>query len=166
MNTTLYQLTDDYLALAAQIADMDVSTEAMTEALDDLRYPLEEKASKVAMIARNMEATAAAIKAAEADMAARRRALEARAAHLRDYLLVNMTRAGISKIDSPYFALSVRDNPPAVVIDFESYIPEEYMRQPETPPPVPDKKAIAAAIKAGREVPGAHLASSQRVDIK
>jgi hypothetical protein len=40
------------------------------------------------------------------------------------------------------------------------------MRQPEPPPAAPDKKAIAEAIKEGREVPGAMLAQGTRLDIK
>jgi hypothetical protein len=31
---------------------------------------------------------------------------------------------------------------------------------------VPDKKAIAAALKAGEDVPGAHLERGQRLEIK
>jgi hypothetical protein len=60
----------------------------------------------------------------------------------------------------------VRDNPAAVVVDDAAVIPAEFMRQPAPPPAEPDRRAIADAIKAGREVPGAHLEKSQRVQIK
>jgi hypothetical protein len=97
-------------------------------------------------------------------MAKRRKALESRAASIRSYLLQNMVRAGVTKIECPLFKLAVRDNPPSVVIDGE--VPEEFMRQPEPPPPVADKKAIGEALKAGREIPGAHLSRGQRLEIK
>jgi len=37
---------------------------------------------------------------------------------------------------------------------------------PEPPPPAPDKKAIAAALKAGQEVPGCRLTHGMRLEIK
>ena len=44
---------------------------------------------------------------------------------IRDYLLNNMQACGISKIESPWFVLSVKQNPPAVVIDDEASIPAD-----------------------------------------
>jgi hypothetical protein len=40
------------------------------------------------------------------------------------------------------------------------------MRQAEAPPPAPDKAAISAAIKAGKEVPGAHIEARKSLAIK
>ena len=74
---------------------------------------------------------------------------------------------GRVKTLNPYIhggILAVRDNPPSVVIDGE--VPAEFMRQPDPPPPVADKKAIGEALKAGREIPGAHLSRGQRLEIK
>lgn len=164
--TSLYLLVDEYRQAAKLVSDMDASDEAIANTLDDLAYPIQEKATNIAQMVRNLEATAEAIKAAETEMAKRRKALEARAEGVREYLRDNMIRAGISKIESPYFSLAIRDNPPAVVIDAESLIPAEFMRKPEPPPATPDKKAIAEEIKAGRDVTGAHLARTQRIEIK
>ena len=38
--------------------------------------------------------------------------------------------------------------------------------QPEPPPPAPDKKAIADAIKGGAEIPGVHIEHRQSLQIK
>ncbi len=59
--------------------------------------------------------------------------------------------------------LAIQDNPPSVVVENEFILPAQYLKQP---PPVVDKVAIKAAIKAGVIVPGAHLAQSQRLVIK
>lgn len=118
------------------------------------------------MFVRNLESSAEQMKAAEAEIAKRRKAVEARANNVRKYLLDNMTRCGITKIESPYFNLAIRDNPESVVIDSEAEIPSEFLNQPETTPPTPDKKAIKDAIKAGNEVAGAHLERSKRLEIK
>lgn len=163
----LYELAGEYRAAAEQLADLDLPPEVVADTLEGLAGDLEQKATNVALFARNLEATAAAIKQAEADMAARRKAIENRAASIRDYLLRNMMACGIQKIESPWFDLAVRQNPASVVVDDIEQIPAEFMRQPEPPPPAPDKKAIKDAIeKEGREVAGCHLDFGHRLEIK
>lgn len=163
---TLYQLADQYLEAANRMADLDMDEQTIADTLEGLTGDLEVKATNVAMFVRNLESSAEAIKAAEYSMSARRKAIEARAKRIREYLQAQMMRTGINKIECPYFKLAIRDNPPAVVIDAESQIPAEFMRTPEPPPPTPDKKAIAEALKAGRDVSGAHLERGQRLEIK
>ena len=162
---TLYTLALDFRAAAETLADLDMPPEVVADTLESLGGDLEVKAQNVALFARNLEATAAAIKQAEADMAKRRKAIENRVAHLKDYLLAGMLVAGMKKIEGPYLRLGVRDNPEAVEVFDAAQIPAEFMRQPEPPPATPDKAAIKAAIKAGAEVPGCKLTRSQRLDI-
>lgn len=162
----LYKLADQYLEAAQRMADLELDEQTIADTLEGLSGEIEVKATNVAMFVRNLEASAEAIKNAEADMAARRKAIEARAKRIRTYLQEQMTRTGMTKIECPYFRLAIRDNPASVVIDAESQIPEEFMRQSPPPPPAPDKKAIADALKAGKEVTGAHLERGQRLEIK
>ena len=77
-----------------------------------------------------------------------------------------MQTCGISKVESPLFKISLQNNPPSVDIYEPGLIDSEYMRQPETPPPVPDKTALKAALKAGIEVQGAKLVQSQRLVVR
>lgn len=163
---TLYKLADEYLAAAERMADLDLPPEVIADTLEGLSGEVEAKATNVAAFVRNLEANAAAIKEAEAQMAARRKAIEARAQHIRDYLRDQMQRTGIKSIESPWFKVALRENPPAVVIADEASIPPEFLRVPPPPPATPDKTAIAAVLKAGGEVPGAFLARSTRVEIK
>lgn len=164
--TALYVLAQDYRAAAEKLADLELDEQTIADTLEGLSGDLEVKAVNTAMVARNMQGLAAQIKEAEQAMAARRKALEGRAERLTAYLLANMQHAGISKIESPHFCLSIKSNPAAVVINEPGLIPAEFMRQPEPPPPSPDKTAIKEAIKAGKEVPGAHLAQGVRLEIK
>lgn len=161
----LYTLALEFRAAADQLADLDLPPEAVADTLESLSGDLETKAQNVALFARNLEATAAAIKQAEADMAKRRKAIESRVAHLKDYMLGAMLVSGVRKIEGPYLRIGIRDNPEAVEVFDAAQIPAEYMRQPEPPPAAPDKAAIKAAIKAGAEVPGVKLTRSQRLDI-
>lgn len=164
--TSLYVLAHDYRSAADLLADLDLDDQTVTDTLEGMSGDLEVKATATGMMVRNLQSLAASIKEAEAQMAARRKAVEARAASVQAYLLQNMQHAGISKIESPHFTLSIKSNPAAVVINEPGLIPVEFMRQPEPPPPAPDKTAIKDAIKAGREVPGAHLAQGVRLEIK
>lgn len=162
----LYQLAAEFAGAAERLSDLDLDEQTVADTLEGLQGDLDAKAVSVAHFVRNLESTAESIKVAEAHMSARRRAMENRAARIRAYLLQNMEVAGISKIECPHFKIALRDNPPSVVIDAESQIPADYMRQAEPPPPVADKKLIAKAIADGFEVPGCHVTRTKRVDIK
>jgi hypothetical protein len=165
MNLTLHELAADFRATADLLADMDLPAEVVSDTLESISMPLEQKAERVAMFARNLEATAEQIKQAESEMARRRKAIENRATHVRKYLLDNMERCGITKIESPWFRISVRLNPESVVIDDEASIPVDYQR--EIPARYePDKAAMKSAMKEGFVIPGAHLSRSTRIEIK
>ena len=164
--TALYELTKEYRSAAERLADLDMDEQTVIDTLESLAGDIEVKSKNVAFFIRNLESTASAIKQAESDMASRRKAIENRAARLKTYLLDNMMACQITKIECEYFKLSVRENPPSVVIDSVDLLPADYMRYPEPPPPVPDKVAISAALKAGEVIPGAHLERGVRLEIK
>ena len=163
--TALFILANEYRAAAAKLADLDLDEQTIADTLEGLSGELEVKAQNVAYFIRNLEATVDAITAFEVQQKERRKAYERRAEGLRRYLQSCMEGAGITKIEGPGVVLSFRKSS-AVVIDEPGLVPAEFMRQPETPPPAPDKKAIADAIKAGLEVPGAHVESRQNLQIK
>jgi len=162
----LYELAREYRADAEKLADMDLDETTLADTLEGMSGALEMKAQNTAIVARNMEATADAIKQAEAAMSARRKAIEHRAARLREYIKSCMEIAGVSKIECPLFAISIKNNPPAVEVFEQGLIPSEYMHQPEPPPPAPDKKAIAETLKKGTDVPGCRLTKSTRLEVR
>ncbi|MDR0480873.1 MAG: siphovirus Gp157 family protein [Gallionellaceae bacterium] len=166
MTIALYKLADEYIEASNKLADLDLPPETVADTLEGLSGELETKAINVAAFIRNLETSADAMKEAANELLARSKATQRRADDARQYLLANMDRTGITEIECPYYRLRVRDNPGAVVIDDAGAIPAEFMRQPEPPPPAPDKKAIADAIKAGRQIDGAHLAFGKRLEIK
>ena len=162
----LYTLADEYQQAAQQLADMDLDPQTIADTLEGMAGALEVKATSVAMFIRNLEATAEAIDDAIDQMKARRQAIQQRALNIKSYLLDNMARTGITKIESPHFVITLRDNPVKVVVDDVSVVPFDYFRDPPAPPPELDKKTIAEALKAGQVVPGCHLERTQRVEIK
>lgn len=164
--TALYEIAAEYRAAAEKLAELDLDAQTIADTLEGLSGDLETKAQNVAFFVRNLQSTAAAIKQAESDMAARRKAMENRADSLMRYLFDSMTVAGIEKIECPHFRLAIKNNPAAVEIFEPGLVPASFMRTPEPPPPSPDKTAIKEALKAGQDVPGARLTSGQRLEIK
>lgn len=165
MNTSLFDIAAEYRQACEVLADLDMDPQTVADTLESLSGELEVKAANVVGFTRNLESLADAIKAEEARMAGRRKALENRAASLRAYVLACMQSAGVQKIEGPRFKIAIRSNPEAVDVFDAAQIPAAFMRQPEPPPPSPDKTAIKAALKAGTDVPGARLTQGQRLAV-
>ena len=162
--TALYLIANEYKTAAQKLADLELPPEVVADTLESLSGDLEVKAQNVAYMIRSFEADAAAVKQWAKDAAERAKAMEARAERLRDYLASNLMVAGIEKIDGPGVRIGWRKSS-AVIIDEASLIPTEFMKTPEPPPASPDKKAIADAIKAGKEVSGAHVETRKNLQI-
>ena len=73
-----------------------------------------------------------------------------------------MERTGL-KPKAPDVALRLQNNPPAVILEDPERIPDDY-RRTETVTTIL-KAEISAALKTGREIPGARLEQSQRLVI-
>ena len=163
--TALYQLATEYRQMADKLHDLDLPDEVINDTLESAGGDLQEKATNVAKFVRNLEADADKIEEAAKAMLDRAKAYKRKAESIKRYLHTNMETAGISKIESPWFVLSIRNNQESVVIDDESDIPSDYLR--EIPAKYePDKKLIKSAIQDGYAVPGCHLQRTTRLEIK
>ncbi len=169
---TLYQMTDEYLEAGRQLAAMaeagEIDPQALADTLDGIRGALEVKAVNVAAYSNHLGAQVGVIENEIDRLRRYKESLERQSEALRDYLHDQMVRAGITKIEAvegaPPFRLSIRKNPPRVVIDNEGAIEWEYKRS-VTRVEI-DKQMIKDALKAGRSVPGAHMEQSERVEIR
>ncbi len=163
--SNLYCLAAEYRTASDVLHDSDMDEQTILDTLEGMSGALETKATNLGFVIRNLESMAEQIKQVEDTMKKRRQSIDNQVKRLKAYLLANLQTAGISKVESPYFVLSVRNNPESVVVDAESQIPPDYMREiPATYEP--DKNLIKQAIKDGFEVPGCHLTKTQSVQIK
>ena len=163
--TALFQLASEFRQISDKLYDLDLDEQTISDTLEGLGGDLQEKAINVAKFFRNIESDADQIEIAAKQMLDRAKALRKKAEGLKHYLHSNMERAGITKIDCPWFVISIRNNPESVVIDDESEIPDDYLR--EIPAKYePDKKLIKSAIQDGYVVPGCHLQRTTRIEIK
>ena len=163
--STLFEVAANYRALAEKLHDTDLDDKTIEDTLESESGDLVEKLTNIGFVIRNIDAEVSAMKDAEEKIAARRKSKENRIARLKAYALANMLATGKTKIESPYFVMGLRNNPESVVIDAESQIPADYMREiPATYSP--DKTLIKKAIQDGFKVPGCHLTRTQSLQIK
>lgn len=181
----LYELSDNYLSALDYLTDpeADIPMEAVTDTLEAFELDLTEKATNVAAFARNLEATAKAIKEAEQAMARRRRALENRSQWIKDYLKHNMEATGITKIESPWFVLAIRKNPQSVEVSDEASLPDdtvtvtlemgraaynqvkEHLNGHRVTGTRVDKAGLKTRLKAEEAIDGARLVQGTRLQI-
>ena len=163
----LYELTAQYREALAVLTDNDeLPVEVIRDTLESLVGSIEVKSTNVAKFLLGLEAEAAAIEAAAEAIHQRGVRRKKRAESIRSYLLLNMQAAGISKVECPEFTIAIRKNPPAVEMDDFAVIDPKYMFTPEPPPPSPDKKLLAAALKAGEQIPGVWLRQGEHLSIE
>ena len=161
----LYQVADQYRAMAERLADLSLPAEVIADTLEGEIGPLAERATAVGFVIRNLESAADALDAEIRRLTDRKAAYTKRIESVERYLKQGMEIAGITKIESPLFDLRIQRNPPSVDVFDASQVPAAFMRQPAAPPPAPDKKAIAAEHKAGRDVPGTRPTQTTRLVI-
>lgn len=163
--TALFQLAAEYRAIADKLNDSELDEATIADTLESMSGDLQEKSVNIAKFFRNLESDAEQIEQAAKQMMDRAKALRKKADSLKHYLHSNMEKAGIQKIECPWFVLSIKLNPASVKIDDESLIPDYYMR--EIPAKFePDKKLIKSAIDEGYVVPGCHIERGTRLEVK
>lgn len=147
----LYEITPQLV----ELSNMDASDEAVRDTLEAVQMEFNDKAVAIVKVAESLDADTSAIDAEIERLKARKQVIVNRKQQLRDYLLYNMEAAGIKKIDCPLFTVTLRQGVESVEIIDQSQIPNEYVAVEVVEKP--DKAAIKAAIKSGKEVTGAIL---------
>ena len=159
---SLYELTNEYQEALSVLEDLD--DEAVRDTLDAMKGTIEVKSINVAKYVGNLLASATAIDTAMKQMSARKTILENKAKRIKEYLKKNMEINKIYSIECPEFVLKIVNNPPKVVIGEEDLIPKKYKTSKVTT--TINKNEIKKALSSGKEISGAKLESSTRLQIK
>jgi len=138
--------------------------EVNVEQLDQLQGQFVQKASSCGLVIKNLSTAADAINDEMEVLKARRDALNNAKDRLKQYVIDNMVRAKLPKVETPRCVLSVRNSPARVVIDDEQRIPSAFKTKVITIKI--DKVSMTKWLKADRPVPGAHLEQGQHLVIK
>ena len=159
----LYEVTKD---IEEMLEKTEPDDEYFNDTMESLQINWEEKAGGVSAYIGNLEATVAAIKNAEKNMADRRKSLLRNVESLKKYLMDNMDRLNIDKIETAHFVAKIKKNPPKVVINNEEEVPEDFWdKQVKW---VINKTKIKEALKGDGKinVKGAEIVQSRRLVIK
>lgn len=157
----LYEITAQYRHALTFLNEADLSSLSLDEqqqlihdTLDQFTDQFQSKALAIGAFIANLELEADALKTMEQRIQQRRKANERKAEWLRDYVHVNMQAMAIDEIKDQQIQLSIRKNPPKVIIDDEAALPEVFKATQVSI--IVRKSQIAEALKAGDWVPGAH----------
>lgn len=165
---SLYSLTDEcrnlYDALMASVdeetGEVDIS---LVNALAERQEAWEDKAVAVACVYRSLDEDAARVGREIERLTAMKKRLERERDRVKEGLSAAFTALGVEKVKGMYADISFRASE-QTIIDNADAVPEEYMTVKTTY--TPNKTAIREAIKAGKEVPGAHLEQKKNIQIK
>ena len=163
---SLYELTDDYLALLEMAEDPDMDEQAIMDTMEGIEGALEIKAEGYAKVIRTLEGDAAACDAESKRLRNKKQAIERNIDRMKKALQYAMETTGKTKFKTPLFSFNIQKNPAAVVVD-EQYIeniPERFLVRKD---PEINRKAIKDAITAGEDLEGlAHLEQTESLRIK
>lgn len=131
--------------------------------LESLRVAFTDKLEACGIWMKNQKALADAIKAEEKALYDRRKSIEKRLERMDGYVLNCLMKTPKQSVETPVVSLKTRKST-RTVIDDESEVPEEFTEQVVTVKV--NKAEIGKALKAGREVSGAHLETSQNLQVR
>lgn len=153
--STLYDISQRYMAIEALLDDESVPQEDINTALAEIKDELQVKGENIIAYLQKMQDVEEQAKRRKKEIDNYLKAIANRRKRLEKAVIYSMDSMQVKSILTGKGELKTKTNPPAVIIDDLTAIPSEYVTTKIDL--VPDKTAIKKAIKAGEEVPGAHI---------
>lgn len=167
----LYELAPAFREAMRRLMEIDptceegqAEIEALGQELQALGGAIEARVDNALAIYREFETTAMALTEEIERLSMRRGALLKRAEALKQYVYMQMKRAGLDRVDGARFTAAIRQNPEAVEVVDQAAIPSEFIRTRVIQEV--DKAAIKAARRAGREIPGILFTRGERLEVR
>ena len=161
--STLYELTNEYMALLEMAEDPDIDPQAFADTLEALDGELEMKADGYARVMKELEGRAATMRFESKRLENGYKTIERNIDRMKHALQDSMVATDKRKFKTDLFSFTIRKNPASVVIDRETSIPPEFLIPQD---PKIDKKAIKAAIDRGDDITFAHLEQGESLIIR
>lgn len=155
---SIFSISERYNTLLALLDDETVSQDEINEALASVMDDVTTKAANGIAFLHMMKARRDAAKAEKKRIDDYVKTLDSRIKRVEKAYLYGMNRMNMKSILTERGELKMRKNPCSVVIDDPDQVPDAFKVQSITI--TPNKTAIKDAIKAGTDVPGAHLEQS------
>ncbi|MGX5629063.1 siphovirus Gp157 family protein [Bacillus thuringiensis] len=158
----LYELTSNWNQLQMMMED-GVDPSEIEDTLQAIEEAINDKVHNIALVIRNFEAKAKAIKTEEKRLAYRRRSLENNCKSLRNYIEQQMIAAGKRTIEGTLATVSLQKNQASLKIADDAVIPPEFMISQE---PKVDTTGLKEALKQGMKWDGITLEQGESVRIQ
>ena len=161
----LYELAASYKNIAELLDDPLIPQEAITSAMAIVEGDIAVKSQNIAVILNSMDSDITILEAEIKRLTNRKTAIDKGKKWLKGYLQEQLEKIGQKQLKTPMFTISIQNNPPALQITDEKAIPASYLTiVPERKEP--NKEDIKAALKAGKEVPGAILTRGKSLRVR
>lgn len=154
----LYELTEIYLNLK----DMDIEEGDLNAALENIDDEIETKADNIAKVLRDFDGDIEALKSEEERLAKKRKAIENRQKHIKEYLQNAMLVLDKRKFKTDLFSFNIQRNAPSLKILDESKIPEDYYKIEKKL----NKNDLKEAVKNGLFEDAAELIRTESLRIR
>lgn len=157
----LFELNDNYKELASR-DDLDptILKDTLDAIQDDRKSKLDNLATWADQLKSEIDFMSDKKKSWEDEITYRKNKL----AWIKQYITNVLDDAGIKRMTTDNHLLSARNFKASTIIDSDEKLPDKFKVTETTTKP--DKKAIYKALKAGEEVPGAHLKPNRNTVIK
>ena len=159
---TLYELTNDLLALQAEAENVDINDEVFRDTLEGLAGAFEDKCDGWAKWIRGMENDIKGLKEEEARLKARRERLTVAMTKAKIALGDYMTIVGKRKFKTTLFNYGFRKSEHVVVLDATKAPEWALVKQP----PKISLTAIKEHIEKGEDVDWAEIVETESLQIK
>lgn len=163
--STLYDLSSGFNAIAALVEDETMDADELEQGLQQIEGDLQEKCLNGIGLIKSLECSRDGMKAESKRLADRARTLDERIKRIKQWYLVNLQSMEKDKVSTDRGTMSVKKNPPALVVYDEGKIPAAYYDV------IPEhyelaKDRLKKALADGKEVIGARLTQGKSLLIR
>lgn len=150
--SSLYSLTNEMQEVMAMLYDDEVDTQTVLDTMESIGLEIEDKADGYAKLIQQLMYDAAVRKKEAERLTQAAKALEDRAAKLKEALKKSMEAIGKTKFQTAMFSFSVRNNGGRIPLEIDkpvAEIPIEYLIARD---PVVDTDAVRKALDENNEL--------------
>lgn len=162
---TLYDLSSGFNAIAELAEDESMNLDELEQSLQAIEGNLQEKCLNGIGLIKSLENQRDGLKAESKRLSDRAKMLDERIKKIKAWYQVNLENMGKDKVSTDRGTMSVKKNPPALVVEDEGKIPAAYFDI------VPmhyelSKDRLKKALAGGKTVSGARLTQGKSLLIR
>ena len=162
---TLYDLGDAFNGVMDMALDETMDLNVLEECLQTIEADITVKCENGIRLIRNLDTLRNGMDEESKRLSEQARILKNRIESIKVWYQRNLDAMGKSKVTTTLGTMSVQNNPPALKVTDAYKIPAKYFDV------IPEhcelnKDAVKTALKAGKEVPGAHLEQGRSLRIR